>query len=83
MQELMLDDVYGVEVAFTSFWRTPLGYATLVGICLAALALLYGSIRWYKNYRIGTTKDQAIRKLKSLLQKARTHSIDSKKSIRN
>ena len=22
MQELILDDVYGVEVAFTSFWRT-------------------------------------------------------------
>ena len=79
MQELILDDVYGVDVAFTSFWQTSLGYVTLVGICLAVLGLLYGIIRGYRSYRKGTTKDQAVRKLQSLAQKVKNNSIDSKK----
>lgn len=67
MQELQLEEVYGIW--YTSFWRTPVGMASLIGLFLLALLLLYVLMKAIQVYRLGSTKDQALRMLRALNQK--------------
>lgn len=64
MQEIVLDEVY--DVWFTSFWQTPVGYGILVLIVLLGIAVLTGMVYGIMLYKRGSTKDQALRSLRSL-----------------
>src|SRR5262245_61969268 len=74
--ELVLDDVY--DVWLTSFWQTPLGYALIGLFILMALAFLYLLFRLIQARR-GTIKEQSLRALRTLAEKSKKGSIETKK----
>jgi hypothetical protein len=78
MQELQLEEVYGIR--YTSFWRTPIGTASLIGTFLLALLLLYVLMRAIQIYRLGSKKDQALRMLRVLNQKLERNQLTTSRA---
>lgn len=74
MQDLILDDVY--DVWFTSFWQTWPGYVILVLLVVGVLFGLYFAIKAIKKYRLGTSKDSALRRLSELCKHVELHNTD-------
>ncbi len=64
MQELNLDDIY--DVWYTSFWQTLPGYVILIILCMTIVIGVYLIVRLVNHYRIGTSKDKALRHLREL-----------------
>lgn len=64
MDEIVLNEVY--DVWFTSFWQTLPGYAILIILGLIVFCLIYAITRAVQVYRRGTSKDAALRNLRSL-----------------
>ena len=74
MQELSLDEVYGVW--YTSFWQTLPGYVILTIIGISIPLLGFAIYRMVRAYQEGTTKDKAIRLLKDLSSKVSQGTTD-------
>jgi hypothetical protein len=77
MEELILPDVY--DVWFTSFWQTLPGYGTLCILALGVFCLGYVIIRTIRIYRRGTSKDEALRKLRALAGRASKGHLELRK----
>lgn len=74
MEELVLNEVY--DVWYTSFWQTLPGYGILTILGISIPLLGYGIYRLVAAYRIGTSKDKALRCLKALAERVRNGTND-------
>jgi hypothetical protein len=77
MQEIVLDEVYGVR--YTSFWNTFYGYMLIAAVILFTALIIAGAIFAVLRYRRESTAERTIRNLKRLAERLERGALDNRK----